>query len=54
MSGALQQGFWWAFILPRGRACIAPFSVIVFDNLKKKAFFLLAIGRAKWPLNIHS
>jgi hypothetical protein len=32
--GALQQGFLWGFILLYGWACITPFCVIEFENLK--------------------
>jgi hypothetical protein len=49
VSGALQQGFWWGFILLCGWAFIAPFCVFEFENLKSS--LLLVIGRAKWLLN---
>jgi hypothetical protein len=36
--GALQQGFYWSFILLSGWVCIASFCVIEFENLLRAVF----------------
>jgi hypothetical protein len=49
VSGAMQQGVRWGFILIYGWTCVVPFCVIEFGNLKSN--LLLVIGRAKWSVN---
>jgi hypothetical protein len=39
VSVALQQGFWWGFILFCGWACIAPFCVNEFRKLMSSLSF---------------